>query len=250
MKKNTVRGLVALVLVMMVSLLSVNAIKMEKEYTDYRTRAIVKHKTTTNINNRTITVKPKSSYNLDVIIGRSVTKAKFKTSNKHIATVNANSGLVKFTKKTGIVTITAVSSENKTYKVKFRVGETYAKINISKQSAYLYVNGKLARTAKVVTGTKNKHDTPKGTWYVAYKTRNTYLDGASVGYDYYLPVKYWIPLANTGGVGLHDARWRSNSAFGKSYYKTEGSHGCINMRNKDVAYFYKYLKAGSRVVIV
>ena len=30
-----------------------------------------------------------------------------------------------------------------------------------------------------------------------------------------------------GGIGLHDASWRSS--FGGSIYKTNGSHGCVNM---------------------
>jgi lipoprotein-anchoring transpeptidase ErfK/SrfK len=30
-----------------------------------------------------------------------------------------------------------------------------------------------------------------------------------------------------GGVGLHDASWRS--VFGGSIYETNGSHGCVNM---------------------
>ena len=31
----------------------------------------------------------------------------------------------------------------------------------------------------------------------------------------------------TEGAGLHDASWRSS--FGGSIYKTNGSHGCVNM---------------------
>jgi lipoprotein-anchoring transpeptidase ErfK/SrfK len=30
-----------------------------------------------------------------------------------------------------------------------------------------------------------------------------------------------------GGIGLHDATWRSS--FGGNIYKTNGSHGCVNM---------------------
>jgi lipoprotein-anchoring transpeptidase ErfK/SrfK len=78
---------------------------------------------------------------------------------------------------------------------------------------------------------------------------NTYLAGATVGYSYYIPVKYWMPLAKTGGVGLHDARWRSYGSFGGSYYKWDGSHGCINMRTNDVAVFYQFLKAGDEIIV-
>lgn len=245
------KGIAIFVMVLCVSFFSVGAVKKQKEYTDYRTRTVVKHNTKTNLINKTISVQPNSKYNLDFKLGNKVRYAAFKSSNTKLATVNKNTGQIKFKKKTGTVTIHVKSFEKKNYKVKFKIGNaTYVKVSIKKQKAYLYVNGKLRRTAKVVTGKKGVHDTSKGTWYVEYKTRNTHLDGSTVGFSYYLPVKYWIPLKGTGGVGLHDASWRSYGSYGGSYYKTSGSHGCINMRTKDVAYFYKYLKAGSRVSIV
>lgn len=45
------------------------------------------------------------------------------------------------------------------------------------------------------------------------------------GEGYASPVDFWMPFH--GDIGFHDASWRSS--FGGSIYKTNGSHGCINM---------------------
>jgi lipoprotein-anchoring transpeptidase ErfK/SrfK len=63
--------------------------------------------------------------------------------------------------------------------------------------------------------------TPKGVYRLKYKQKNTVLRGE----DYAVPVTFWMPF--NGGVGLHDASWRS--VFGGSIYETNGSHGCVNM---------------------
>ena len=43
--------------------------------------------------------------------------------------------------------------------------------------------------------------------------------------EYETKVTYWMPF--NGGIGLHDANWRSS--FGGNIYQTNGSHGCINL---------------------
>ncbi|MEG0569311.1 MAG: L,D-transpeptidase, partial [Erysipelotrichales bacterium] len=177
------------------------------------------------------------------------TAATFSSSNTKVASVVANNGVITF-KDRGSVYIRIKGNDGRNYKVKFNVmDKTYARVSIKGQYAELYKNGKRVKKVPVVTGKPGRTATPKGTFKIAYKTRNTYLDGSTVGYDYYLPVKYWIPLANTGGVGFHDASWRTYKSFGKGYYKWDGSHGCINMRTGDAAYFYKHLSKGTQVKI-
>jgi len=230
----------------------IHGVTMQKEYTDVRTSKVVEQGTNKNIINKTIHVVAGQVYDLEFVLGGARdSKATFKSTNTDRATVNLNSGKVSF-KNDGDVTIkiTPKDSSN-TYQVRFRVGNgpAYVVVNIAKQTATLYVNGTKARVAQVVTGTKGLHDTPKGTWYIESKQRNTHLDGRPLGYNYYLPVRYWMPLRGTGGVGMHDARWRNNANFGLPYYTIQGSHGCINMRDADVAFFYKHLRVGSRVII-
>jgi len=234
---------------MMIGLTSaVGAISLNKEYTDNRQRSIIISGQKTNLINKTTNVSKGTKLTLRYQIAFKNTAAQYYSSNTNIATIGLDNGVVTF-KKVGSVTITVKGSDNRTYRTKFNVTDTYVTVSIKEQRARLYVNGKLARTAPVVTGKPGVTPTPKGTFTVAYKQRNTFLDGSTVGYDYFLPVKYWIPLANTGGVGLHDASWRANNKFGGNFYIWDGSHGCINMREADVAFFYKHIKAGTVVKI-
>ena len=245
------KRILAVLVVFALALVSVNTIKaigFEKEYSDNIERYVYKAGTTDNFLTQYNMVKPNSKINLDYYIGSKNTKAQFYSSNKKVATINVNSGVVSF-KKAGKVIITIKGSDNRTYKAKFEIESTYVIISIKNQNAKLYVNGKLKKKAPVVTGRAGVTPTPTGTFKIAYKQRDTYLDGATVGYDYYLKVKYWMPLAGTGGVGLHDAPWRAYDQYGGSYYLWDGSHGCINMRTADAGYFFKYIKAGTTVKV-
>jgi lipoprotein-anchoring transpeptidase ErfK/SrfK len=119
---------------------------------------------------------------------------------------------------------------------------TYVDIDISSQKVRYVRNGKIIFATSCVTGNVAAgHSTPTGTFKVQSKTRNTILRGA----DYASPVKYWMPFA--GGVGLHDANWRSS--FGGSIYKTNGSHGCINMPPSVVPKLWKLVRVGTVVVV-
>ena len=63
---------------------------------------------------------------------------------------------------------------------------------------------------------------------------------------YSSPVKYWMPF--TGNVGMHDADgWRSN--YGGEIYKTNGSHGCVNMPLSKVREVYGIVEIGTAVVV-
>jgi lipoprotein-anchoring transpeptidase ErfK/SrfK len=102
------------------------------------------------------------------------------------------------------------------------VGKTYVELDTKKQHIWFYKNGLLIVEGNVVTGNvRAGYATPKGVYRLKYKQKNTVLRGE----DYAVPVTFWMPF--NGGVGLHDASWRS--VFGGSIYETNGSHGCVNM---------------------
>ena len=102
------------------------------------------------------------------------------------------------------------------------IGNTYVEIDMTKQYLWFYKNGSLIAEGNVVTGNVSAgHATRKGVYELKYKQTNTVLSGP----DYAVPVTYWMPF--NGGIGLHDASWRS--VFGGSIYQTNGSHGCVNM---------------------
>ena len=99
----------------------------------------------------------------------------------------------------------------------------YIEIDMTNQHLYLYTNNELVGDWDVVTGTytSKSRRTPAGTYILNYKTKNAVLRGPG----YASPVSYWMPF--NGGIGLHDASWRSS--FGGNIYMYNGSHGCINM---------------------
>ena len=69
----------------------------------------------------------------------------------------------------------------------------------------------------------------------------TYLVGT--GYRSY--VNYWMPF--NGGIGLHDATWRSE--FGGDIYMYDGSHGCVNLPLANAGVIYNNVSAGTKVIV-
>lgn len=121
-----------------------------------------------------------------------------------------------------------------------KIGDTYVEVSIEKQHLWYYIDGKLKMESSVVTGTKGKHDTPRGIYYISEKIPGKYL----VGTGYRTWVNRWMRLTNTG-IGLHDATWRGN--FGGSIYTYSGSHGCINLPS---SFAYKLFDAVERKTVV
>lgn len=120
--------------------------------------------------------------------------------------------------------------------------DTYIEVSINKQHAWYYKDGELVSDTDIVTGTKGKHDTPTGVYYISECIPGKYLKGD--GYKTW--VDRWMRLTNRG-VGLHDAGWRGS--FGKSIYTYSGSHGCINLPKKYAYDLYKEAYVGMPVVI-
>ncbi len=102
------------------------------------------------------------------------------------------------------------------------IGNTYVEIDIGKQHIWFYKNGSLIVDGPIVTGDVKRHmTTPKGIYRLKYKAKHVVLRGPG----YAAPVTFWMPFNR--GIGLHDANWRSS--FGGKIYRTNGSHGCINL---------------------
>ena len=122
------------------------------------------------------------------------------------------------------------------------IGGTYIEVSISEQYLWAYIDGERVMGTSVVTGNAGNHDTPRGVFRILYKERNATL----VGQDYSSSVSYWMPIT-WSGVGLHDATWRSS--FGGSIYKSNGSHGCINMPSWAAQQLYNSFSSGTPVVV-
>ena len=124
----------------------------------------------------------------------------------------------------------------------YRLPESFVEVDISEQTLYAFNDSKLVLKADVVTGNPNIGTTPgtnlgyteiNGTLY------NTKLMGGA-------PAEIFISF-NSDGEGFHDARWRNK--FGEEIYKTNGSHGCVNMKLEDVKVLDQYAKYGTKVVV-
>ena len=120
-------------------------------------------------------------------------------------------------------------------------GNTYVEINLTAQHLYYYKNGSLVIESDFVSGNLSRgFGTPGGAYALAYKQRNAILRGQG----YASPVSYWMPFNN--GIGLHDANWRSS--FGGAIYKTNGSHGCINLPPSVAKTIFENIEAGCPVL--
>jgi hypothetical protein len=128
------------------------------------------------------------------------------------------------------------------------IGDTYAEVSIKEQRIWIYKNGQLKVTTRVVTGRHDTNeDTPKGVWYIEYKESPSTLKGSEVGNpNYSVKVKYWAPFT-LGGVGFHDAKWRKNWA--SNAYLTKGSGGCVNTPPSAMKSVYDNLIQNEPVVV-
>ena len=123
-------------------------------------------------------------------------------------------------------------------------------VDISDQMLYYFKGNETILTAKVVTGQYGRHDTPLGnyTLYTSNKETDRYLRGYNDdGSRYNSYVNYWMPF--NGGVGFHDATWRSSSEFTKTRYKEKGSHGCVNMKLADAKVLYTNTTSNTAVTV-
>ncbi len=120
-------------------------------------------------------------------------------------------------------------------------GDTYVEINLTAQHLFFYKDGKLLVEADFVSGNASRGwDTPAGAYPLTYKERNATLRGE----NYATPVSYWMPF--NGNIGMHDASWRGS--FGGTIYKTNGSHGCVNLPPSAAKTIYENISAGMPVL--
>ena len=127
-------------------------------------------------------------------------------------------------------------------------GNTYAEVDFGAQHVYMYENGALTWDAPCVTGNVSKnYTTPEGIYSLTYKQTDRVLRGtkqADGTYEYESHVDYWMPF--NGGIGFHDASWRSK--FGGTIYQYSGSHGCINLPVDKAKLLYEKVYKGMPVL--
>lgn len=116
---------------------------------------------------------------------------------------------------------------------------SYVEIDLTRQRVLMYHMSKCIVDTPCVTGNVSAHNaTPPGLFYLTYKTRNATLMNNSF-------VKYWMPF--NGGIGLHDASWRET--FGGEIYKTNGSHGCVNLPEEAARIIYEHIDTSMPIIV-
>ncbi|MCD8120117.1 MAG: L,D-transpeptidase/peptidoglycan binding protein [Lachnospiraceae bacterium] len=121
-------------------------------------------------------------------------------------------------------------------------GNSYCEVNITQQKVWVVIDGEVMLETDCVTGkVSTGHDTPTGCYGIRFMRTNYTL----VGQDYNTKVSYWMPFYDD--VGFHDATWRSS--FGGTIYKTNGSHGCVNLPYSAAAQMYELVYTGMPVFV-
>ena len=122
------------------------------------------------------------------------------------------------------------------------VGNTYIEINLTEQHLYYYKDGELFMESDFVSGNMARGtSTPQLFAYVRNKATNVTLRGV----DYESFVYYWMGIWQ--GYGMHDATWRAK--FGGNIYKTNGSHGCVNLPLNFIKQFYPEVEVGTPLIM-
>ena len=106
--------------------------------------------------------------------------------------------------------------------IPIEIGSSYIEVSLLKQHLWVVQDEEVILESDVVTGGARSGGTTPGLFEIMWHESPAVLRGA----DYTTHVQYWMPITHTG-TGLHDASWRSS--FGGEIYKTDGSHGCINL---------------------
>ena len=117
---------------------------------------------------------------------------------------------------------------------------TYIDISIDNQTLVYYVNGNPVLVTPCVTG-KPGRSTPKGVFAINSCVPGKYLNGPT----WHVWVNRWMRFC--GNVGIHDASWRKQ--FGGEIYKSNGSHGCVNIPSDQANLLYSMVGVGTTVIV-
>ncbi|MBR4719920.1 MAG: L,D-transpeptidase [Lachnospiraceae bacterium] len=117
---------------------------------------------------------------------------------------------------------------------------TYIDISIDNQMLAYYVNGSPVLVTPCVTG-KPGRSTPRGVFAINSCVPGKYLNGPT----WHVWVDRWMRFC--GNVGIHDANWRKQ--FGGEIYKSNGSHGCVNIPHDQAVLLYSMVGVGTPVIV-
>ena len=116
-------------------------------------------------------------------------------------------------------------------------------VSIDEQRLTAFEGDKVALRTKVSTGMPTETplgmlptETPRGRFRVQTKMPSRHMGEGNLTADleaYELPGVPWVCFFHKEGIALHGTYWHDN--FGRAM-----SHGCINMRNEDAKWLYRW----------
>lgn len=140
----------------------------------------------------------------------------------------------------------SVQDKEPNYVTHREITTEYIEVSLDDQHAWYYKDGEILWESDCVTGcVSNGHSTTRGAWYldIVMNGKTLYPDGPSKPGTW---VDKWMRFTPTG-IGLHDASWRSR--FGGTIYKTNGSHGCVNLPVKAAYSLFEHAYIGLPVIV-
>jgi lipoprotein-anchoring transpeptidase ErfK/SrfK len=134
-------------------------------------------------------------------------------------------------------------------------------ISLIEQTLRVYQDGKFVQAYQITSGQFDK-PSPPGFWHIFDRESPTkFKSSEPKGSAFWYPdtkINFAMEYRD-GGYFLHDSWWRVNYGVGTNYphYDTggdesfagTGSHGCINMREDQIAWLYAHSGYGMAVII-
>lgn len=133
-------------------------------------------------------------------------------------------------------------------------------VSMAQQSLHFFVNGKLVNSFLITTGRVERPTLP-GLWTTQNRQAPTEFKSSDPPSSpfYYPPthINYAI-LYHWGGFFVHDSWWRNDYGPGSQYphndssgnsSSTNGSHGCVNVREDQAAWLYGHTDWSTQIVI-
>lgn len=137
----------------------------------------------------------------------------------------------------------------------YLVISSWVEVDISDQIVTLHKKNGTKYVSSCVTGNVSAGNaTPTGVYNIYYKQYSpSFLGETLSGVSKYAKneillmgdarVGYWMPF--NGSIGFHDASWRTE--FGGTIYKTNGSHGCVNLPKETAKQIFLNVDQGTMV---
>ena len=126
-------------------------------------------------------------------------------------------------------------------------GSRYIDVDLTEQYARFYDNGSIVWEAPIVSGLPGEHATPTGAYQVNFRTSPQLLESWKNGIrQWSVTVRYWMSFVKNS-IGFHDATWQPR--FGGTWYKSHGSHGCINLSLDKASALFQIIRKGDPVIV-